>query len=239
MWLQMRKIYRAIVPVRFRGKVKEVQEFRHYQKLRHQEGHTYQRFDATESIFVHIPKAGGISIIKSLYGNQAAGFGHPTYKRFLKLYGKKRFNDYYKFTFVRNPWDRLYSAYGFLKKGGMNHLDEKFSKEVISEVHTFEDFVIKWLTPERVYSWVHFLPQHTFITNDNGELVADFVGRFENFETDFKTISDHVGVNQALIHLNKTKGKNESGYREVYTDEMKEKVRLLYKTDIDFFNYKF
>lgn len=235
----MKRIYRALVPVRFREKVKEYQEYQGYQKLRRQEGHVYQCFDATKSVFVHIPKAGGISIIKSLYGDQAGGFGHPSYMRFLKLFGKKRFNTYYKFTFVRNPWDRLHSAYGFLKKGGMNPQDKQFSDEVMSQVDTFEDFVMSWLTPERVSEWVHFIPQYKYITNAKGEIVVDFVGRFENFETDFESISKHIGVNQSLIHLNKTKDKKVFDYREVYTKEMVEKVALLYKKDVELFNYEF
>jgi hypothetical protein len=235
----MIKLYRAIVPLRFREKVKEYQEYQGYQKLRRQSGHVYQCFDTTQSIFVHIPKAGGISIIKSLYGEQADGFGHPTHLRFLKLFGKKRFKTYYKFTFVRNPWDRLHSAYGFLKKGGINHLDKKFSDEIMSEIKTFEEFVMQWLTEERVNSWVHFLPQYTFVTNADGELVLDFVGRFENFANDFKTISKHIGVDQPLIHLNKTKDKKTHSYRDVYTEAMKDKVGELYKKDIDLFNYEF
>ncbi|WP_084203486.1 sulfotransferase family 2 domain-containing protein [Psychroserpens damuponensis] len=235
----MKRIYRALVPVRFREKVKEYQEYQEYQKLRREEGHVYQCFDATKSVFVHIPKAGGISIIKSLYGDQAGGFGHPSYMRFLKLFGKKRFNAYYKFTFVRNPWDRLHSAYGFLKKGGMNPQDKQFSDEVMSQVNTFEDFVMRWLTPERVSEWVHFIPQYKYITNAKGEIVVDFVGRFENFETDFESISKHIGVNQSLIHLNKTKDKKVFDYREVYTIAMKERVTELYKEDIKFFEYNF
>jgi len=235
----MSKLYRAIVPLRFREKVREYEEYQEYRKLRHQEGHAYQCFDTTKSIFVHIPKAGGISIIKSLYGEKTGGFGHPTYKRFLKLYGKKRFQEYYKFTFVRNPWDRLYSAYCFLKKGGMSHQDKQFSEEVLSEFKSFEAFVMQWLTTENIKSWVHFIPQHTFLTNNNGELVVDFVGRFENFETDFKKISNHIGIKQALIHRNKTKDKMLSHYREVYTQEMKEKVEQLYKKDIDLFEYRY
>lgn len=237
--MQMRNIYRAIVPVHFREKVKELQEYQGYQKLRRQEGHVYQRFDTTKSIFVHIPKAGGISIIKSLYGEQAGGFGHPTYWRFFKLFGTRRFNVYYKFTFVRNPWDRLHSAYSFLKKGGMNHLDQKFSKQVMGEVNTFEDFVMHWLTEDRVNSWVHFLPQHIFITNDKGELVVDFVGRFENFETDFNHIAIKLEIDSTLIHLNSTKDKKEHSYRDIYTSEMKAKVETLYHRDIKLFDYKF
>lgn len=140
---------------------------------------------------------------------------------------------------MRNPWDRLYSAYGFLKKGGINHLDEQFSKQVLEEVETFEDFVMQWLTPERVNSWVHFLPQYTFITNDKGELVVDFVGRFENFETDFEIITKHIGVHVPLIHLNRTKDKKIQSYKEVYTDAMQTKVGELYEKDVNLFNYKF
>ncbi|MDG5490135.1 sulfotransferase family protein [Psychroserpens sp. SPM9] len=235
----IKKIYRTVVPLRFREKLKEYQEYRGYQNLRHQEGHVYQRFDVTQSIFVHIPKAGGISIIKSLYGEQANGFGHPTYQRFLKLFGKSDYNKYFKFTFVRNPWDRLYSAYSFLKKGGMNHLDKAFCNEVLIDYPDFESFVMNWLNADNIENWIHFKPQYQFITDRNMALVVDFVGKFENFESDFKIIAEKLKMPVELGHHNKTNNSKNTSYREVYTPEMKEKIRSLYKDDISLFDYQF
>jgi hypothetical protein len=235
----IKKLYRTIVPESVRKSLRDKQAFNEYQKDRETEGHTYNCFDKTKSIFVHIPKAGGISTIKSLYGQQANGFGHPTYERFVRLYGKEKFDEYYKFTFVRNPWDRLFSGYNFLKEGGMNSLDKNFSATVLKDFDTFEDFVMKWCSEENINSWVHFIPQYKYIYDKNENLVVDFVGRFENFNDDFEKVRSKLEVGEPLKHLNKTKQKKENQYREAYSDEMRDKVYNLYKKDVELLNYSF
>lgn len=67
--------------------------------------------DYYKCIFLHVPKAAGISISKTLFGN--LGPCHITYDWFEQNLGLVTIKAYYKFTFVRNPWDRLYSAYSF------------------------------------------------------------------------------------------------------------------------------
>lgn len=235
----MKRLYRTIVPQRLRQKMKERETYQEYQKSRQTVGHVYFCFDKTRSIFVHIPKAGGISTIKSLYGEQANGFGHPTYERFLRLYGQKRFGEYFKFTFVRNPWDRLLSAYNFLKKGGMNHMDQQFCDNVLSGYDTFEQFVMEWVNKESVESWVHFIPQYHYVYDYNKNLVVDFVGRFEQFETDFEYVRSKLKTGMPLQHRNQTKEKKEKNYRDAYTREMAEKVADVYKEDIELFGYSF
>jgi len=235
----IKKIYRTVVPETIRQKIKEREVYQEYDKLRKTPGHVYYLFDETESIFIHIPKAGGISTIKSLYGEDANGFGHPTYERFLRMYGKKSFNEYFKFTFVRNPWDRLLSAYNFLKKGGMNHMDQQFCDDVLSSYDTFEQFVMEWVDRENVEGWVHFIPQYHYVYDKNKNLVIDFVGCFEQFEADFESIREKLGTGIPLKHLNKTKDKKENNYRDAYTQEMTEKVAEVYKEDIELFGYEF
>ena len=71
-------------------------------------------FDEKKCIFFHIPKTAGISLVKALFGD--LDWGHRDVNYYINVFDKKRFNDYFKFTFVRNPYDRLFSAYSFLKK---------------------------------------------------------------------------------------------------------------------------
>lgn len=235
----MKKLYRTLIPEKIRQKVKEYGTYQGYQKLRRTPGHVYRRFDETQSIFIHIPKAGGISTIKSLYGEEADGFGHPTYERFLRMYGKKRFDAYFKFTFVRNPWDRLLSAYSFLKKGGLNHMDQQFCDEVLSGYDTFEKFVMGWVDKQSVESWVHFIPQYHYVYDSNMNLVVNFVGRFEHFNEDFEKVRSILETGTPLKHLNKTGEKKAKSYRDAYSPEMAEKVAYVYKTDIELFGYAF
>lgn len=232
----IRKIYRNIVPQKIREKVRYKIEIDKLRKKSFEKGETFYYFRQTKSIFIHIPKAGGISIIKSLYGENTKGFGHPTYKIFLDLF-KEDYYEFFKFTFVRNPWDRVYSAYTFLTQGGLNEQDRNFFEKYLKEFKTFEDFVLNGLDKEYIKNWIHFIPQYTFIYDENDRLMVDFVGRFENFENDFNKIANKINSNAKLKHLNKSKKKK--SYVDMYNDKMIEKVYHIYKKDIDLLNYDF
>lgn len=239
MYLQLSKLYRKIIPLFLRKKIKDQQEINENRLLIKDNGHIYSHFYNSKSIFIHIPKAGGISTIKSLYGKDINGFGHPTYMRFVNMYGKRDFDSFYKFTFVRNPWDRTLSAYKFLQQGGMHHLDRKFCDDVLGQYETFEDFVLNWLTPENVRNWVHFIPQYLYIYDESLNLKVNFVGRFEELNKDFETVRNVVGFGSPLKHLNKTQDENKKNYRESYTPEMVEVIKEVYKKDIELFYYQF
>ena len=79
----------------------------------HKKGSLLHSFYESKTIFIHIPKTAGISIIKSVYGDVTLG-GHRSmyfYSRIFNLNKEK----YFSFCFVRNPFDRLYSSYKFYR----------------------------------------------------------------------------------------------------------------------------
>jgi hypothetical protein len=189
-----------------------------------------------EVFFIHIPKCGGVSIKRSLFPKSWFRYGHLNYCDVVNIYGEQTVKKMFTFTFVRNPWDRLYSAYKFLSQGGFNFLDRNFFKKELQKFANFEKFVEKWLNKTNIYKFIHFVPQVNFISID-GEINLDFIGRFENFDKDYKRIVKRIGFGKKLKHLNKTsKRKN---YREVYTRSMIQKVAEIYSEDIDLFNYQF
>jgi hypothetical protein len=153
-------------------------------------------------IFVHVPKAAGISVATALFGN--AGGGHCEARYYREVFGPD-FGAYFKFTFVRDPVTRLVSAYEFLRRGGHPAWpkDAAFSKEVLSAYRDFDDFVLNWLTPGRPSPMPHFRPQIEFLTLGN-RLVMDFIGRFENLADDFEVVCRRLGIAAQLIHANRT-----------------------------------
>lgn len=90
---------------------------------------------------MHVPKAAGISVATTLYGNMAGS--HTPLSRDELVFSRRDFERYFKFTFVRNPWDRLYSAYTFLKNGGRNQSDEAWTRSNLGGFSDFESFVLK------------------------------------------------------------------------------------------------
>jgi len=198
-------------------------------------------FDKHKCIFVHIPKAGGTSISKSLFNSFVGALGgHPYLSEYKEIYNEIEFKNYFKFAFVRNPWDRLVSAYNFLKTGGVSEQDKNWAKSNIQQYENFDSFIKGWLNQKNIYSYYHFIPQFEFVCLDGLELAVDFVGYFENFEQDFKFVADKLGIQAELQHLNKTKDRGKrKNYTEYYTKETLKIVADVYQEDITLFGYDF
>jgi hypothetical protein len=212
---------------------------RKLRQLRHQlspGGYTLASFDQYRCIFVHIPKCAGVSICRSLFGNNGAG--HHSIATFQQVFDAPSFEHYFKFTFVRNPWDRLLSAWRFLRAGGFNDTDRRWARRHLSEFPDFGTFVRHWLTPENARSWVHFRPQTDFLRLDNGRPGVDFVGRYELIDTDFRQVCDQLGINAPLSTLNVAPAPRRD-YRTAYGSESRAIVANVYAQDIGELGYDF
>jgi hypothetical protein len=194
-------------------------------------------FDNRRAIFVHIPKTGGISVSTALFGNLAGG--HTRITEYRNIFSEKEFSQYYKFTFVRNPWDRLYSAYCFLKAGGINEDDSAWAVSHLSGIDTFEDFVMHFLNEEVIYTEVHLVPQYKFICYEDGQSPVDFIGRFENLESDFNVVAAKIAPGAKLAHMNSSAKNKTASADMLFTQAMQEKVAILYARDIELFGYQF
>ena len=193
-----------------------------------------RRYYENECLFIHITKSAGTSLALSLFGELPY---HHTARRYRTIFGKKDFNRFFKFTFVRNPWDRLYSAFSYLKGGGWYHGDATWAEKNLGEVDSFTDFVMDWLTPEKLDCHMHFWPQSKFICSKRGKPLVDFLGYFESIAEDFEYIRKQLNLEAPqLKHTNSSK---RVGYKEVYTPEMVDRVQALYRQDIDNFGYRF
>jgi len=208
-------------------------------------------------VFVHIHKTAGSSIDlfmtrkdkeygslknycgKIVYSDKAIYLHHANAKDMKKQF-KSVWDNYFKFSFVRNPWDRVVSCWK--DKASPAHCDswpdsvyckarnDTFSKFVTRIINTeFIEFINE---SEFSIADRHVLSQTVLIPDD-----TDFIGRFENLQEDFNTICDKIGIpQQQLAHINKTE---HTHYAEYYTDETREIVANKYSKDIKHFGYKF
>lgn len=192
-------------------------------------------FDNNKCIFVHIPKCAGISLGRALFGEYSGN--HMNVLTYQLIFSKEEFDSYFKFAFVRNPWDRLVSAFHFLEKGGISERDRVWSSAHLTEFEDFDDFVKRWITPENILTWEHFKPQYRYICDPHGELQVDYIGRFEQINKDFDYISQRLGIEADLPHHNRTK--KSKRFQEYYSSETKQIVAEVYKKDIELFDYQF
>ena len=196
----------------------------------------YNYWKNNKCIFIHVPKVAGTSINHAIYGRT---LGHYSA---LEIQNKfpKLFSDSFTFSLVRNPWDRLLSAYRFAKQGRTETMGIRNSKQYqIPEFESFESFVLEWLVHKNVdeLDFV-FQTQSRFLVDFNGQLLPDYIGKLENIDTDIKNIETKLNRTLRIPHVNKTSVS--SCYREAYkTQTMIDIVSEKYSKDIELFNYEF
>lgn len=183
-------------------------------------------------VFIHVPKTAGSSLVLSLFGE---GSRHVPYREY-EIANPDKFRRYFKFAFVRNPWDRLVSSYFYLRDGGSGGQDQVWSTQNLANYPDFDSFVRGWLTKENIWSWVHFKPQHYFICDANLKLRMDFVGRMERINTDFRYVCERLNIATGLQRI---KSSDHHHYSEYYTDDLRERVASVYAEDIAIFGYRF
>jgi len=186
-----------------------------------------------QCIFIHIPKTAGTSVLSVLMqGNVLRD--HAVFSDFQTV-DPVSFQSYFKFCFVRNPYDRAVSCYEYLKKGGNGGGDLYYKDLIEQKFPTFDDFVLNYLNKDIIHQHVLFKPQYLFIYNYKSELQVDYIGKFEDIEEDFKYISEKIFLQKKLPDLNKSSKKN---YMEYYSNSLvKEKVNWLYSKDFELLGY--
>lgn len=183
-------------------------------------------------IFFHIPKTAGVAVSQSLFGN--LGLGHINIEGARQRFSDEEFRVYFKFTIVRNPYSRVYSAFHFLKNGGFSIRDEAWALENLAGIDDFQSFVHDWLTPDHCELMTHFLPQYKFVTClDSGRIELDFIGRYERLNKDFKIIKRNMKNRQKL----KTKNITPPKPPLVLTNEMRDVIHCCYAKDFELFDY--
>ncbi|MFG5086309.1 sulfotransferase family protein [Campylobacter lari] len=192
--------------------------------------------DKYKCIFIHVPKVAGSSIERVIYQTDRWLVGHVKASDYVKL-DRNKFENYFSFGFVRNPYDRVVSAYHYLRSGGGNLVDETWAKENIYKYNSFEEFVLNLQNNDeqiKILNWMHFIPQHKYLCDDEKSILVNFVGKFENLEEDFKTILKVLNRKEKLIHINKS---NHTNYKNYYNDAMYKIVREIYRNDFEVFDY--
>ncbi len=196
-------------------------------------------------LFVHIQKTGGSSIRKILteaIPDTHSFLGtHDQAKQAAEVLGPE-YDSFYKFAFVRNPWDRLVSWYTMIKDRIENRPKHQINRlwQYVSETaSSFEEFIEKCTdTIDDIDGRKSFMfNQVDYLTNETGEIIVDFVGRYEEFERDLNIVLQKLQIDVPKIpHVNRS---SRGHYSQYYNDRTKAIVEERYKRDILFFGYKY
>jgi hypothetical protein len=133
------------------------------------------------------------------------------------------YREYFKFGFVRDPWDWQVSLYTYMLKSPKHR-----QHEFIKKMNSFEKY-IRWRVNEEVR-----LQKNAFYDGD--KCLVDFVGKMENLDADFKKVCNQININVTLPYLNKSR--TESSYLKYYDQTTIDLVYEAFLDDILTFNYK-
>lgn len=183
-------------------------------------------------LFIHIPKTGGSSVASALIGKPT---GHPYLYEFF-LSNKNYTKDFFKFCVVRNPYDRLVSAYSYIVLGDS---PQKY-KDIFNEcnIRSFSDLVMaldNWKTRRILQNQiVHLRTQLEMI--EHTAIKLDKVYKFEDFQYIEKDMNNRYVQN---IHIQKLNPSPRSDYKGYYDNNAVEIIKRVYGRDLEAFNYNF
>ena len=194
-------------------------------------------------VFIHIPKCAGTSIhraLRTLHETRSLSVDERKYHKHTKARDVHRllgplWEQSFKFTFVRNPWDLMVSCYHWwlLQAGQYSSLAVQASE--VKAMNTFANFMrspfglemINEQPGKDLLDW---------ITAD-GKIVVDFVGRFETLTKDWEQICQNLGVEPVKLTWENASGRG--NYRPFYDAVSKRAVAERFRKTIELFGYEF
>jgi len=189
------------------------------------------------AIFIHIPKNAGTSISKSFNMPEAVDAHVPVAG--YRWVDRKFFNSALTFAVVRNPWDRLVSAFHYLKFKPLTAGDRSWGEQHLGRFATCQDFLATLSNQSFaafVLTWRHFMPQTYFISEWHGGICVQELLRFETLDADLNHVRAKLGMEVELQESNRSPRVD---YQSYYTEETRRNVERLYSSDVKQLGYHF
>jgi hypothetical protein len=210
------------------------------------------------TIFVHIPKTAGTSVEsvlgmhgektdiglrpyfnqqidrEHLYGHDLQHMTAADLKHVLQQDGV--FDRYFKFSVVRNPWERLVSVFAWTNQKwakGVELTGDEFEASV-RELHAL--FITARAAGQAPRVGAHLWPQVHFLVDRDRKLLVDFIARHENLAADWQRIREKIGI-QADLPLRMRS--HHRPYQSYYSAATRAIVAEIYAEDIAALSYSF
>ena len=197
-------------------------------------------------IFVAIPKTGTHSVRQALRQHLGAHdieqvglfvkkqfpipelaklqHGHLSLQQVRPYLRPEEWDSFFKFAFVRNPFDRFVSFCAFITRAqGAFERDPKETMRRMLEQPPLHNIL--------------FQPQNGQVTGPDGNLLTNYVGRVEQMQQSYDEICETIGIPTA--QLEQVNASSRRDYREYYDQALIDGVAKLYARDLELFDYQF
>lgn len=209
-----------------------------------------------EFIFFHIPKAGGTSVLGKLQQNykqdpnscpnaqnpnlevfcREKGIVWPNHARaqdIQEFLGVEKFEKFFKFCFVRNPWDRMVSLYHYARETGIRRTKERGLKLNAFQQNVVENSFSDWILTGKLGP-----PQTSWFLSARGQLLVDFIGRLERIDEDLQKLSKILDIDFST-NLHKANTTKRESYQNYYNDTTRQIIAEKFAKEIELFGYEF
>ncbi|MBK5413653.1 sulfotransferase family 2 domain-containing protein [Pseudomonas sp. TH31] len=191
-------------------------------------------FAQQKCLFIHVPKCAGSSVCAALFDDWSPGH-LPLY--WYEAQFPEQYRSSFKFAFVRDPLERAYSAYTFLRGNELGRRDQA-AQRLVNQYRDFDDFVARWLHAETISRQLHFAAQTDFLTDALGHLALDFIGYHEHMARDFGLICEQLKRPVTLPHINSSLQRQPRLARDFCTVRTRRLVRRVYQRDYEMLGYE-
>lgn len=178
----------------------------------------------TGPIYKHEPKDIARILLRRRTERRPLYWRHMGAHHVRRLVGKDVWNDYYKFAFDRNPWDKVVSAYYWRHRKVVDDAGEP--------PISFNEYVGKGKKLLNVDGYGQY--------SLGGEVAVNFVGRYERLQADLASVLERVGIKyDGWMPHAKSSTRKKRGYREFYGDAERELVAGYFEREIELLGYEF
>jgi hypothetical protein len=146
---------------------------------------------------------------------------------------KEFYDSLFKFAFVRNPWDLQVSSFHHIRRERPHYMQGR---------DDFESFLRWKLDPGRPYQYhidTSIERQSDYVIDLHGNLIVDFVGRYEWLQDDFAEVCRRIGIASPTLPHRRQATDRERDYRAYYSAATAELVAAHFQPDIERFGYRF
>ena len=181
----------------------------------------------TNVMFIHIPKTGGRALSNELSNQGKVSLTIPGHLAIKNLLIGKAIRT---FSIVRNPYDRMVSIYRHCYERDIENTSTKTFEEFVKNVrNSFQTagFALNHLP--------HINSQSFWVSDWNGNIVVDDIIKYESYDTDVIKYLNEKNIDVTFIPKFRVGDKS---IKAELTDDVKEIIYEIYKSDFINFNYK-